>query len=161
MKEFLVAATEEATRDDGDVLSPVTFLVGGYVDKEGEVIAEDHEVTVLGPNGGQMTYLIGAVGSDTGTISERAAGMMNFLYDLMDEDDARWFRRRLLSRRDPFGPKEVGDITDWLLEQWVGRPTKSPSDYLPSRKSGGPRSTAAVRHRASTRSTSGPTGSST
>lgn len=133
MKEFVTAA-KAAGRD---VQDDVTVKV------------DDREVTFRAPSQEQMAILIASV-SATGNDIQGIAEIINVFFDLVENTDedspqSRWMRHRLFDRDDEFGVDELTDILLYLIEEWTGRPTKQPSDYLPSRKSGGRKSTATQR----------------
>lgn len=61
------------------------------------------------------------------------------------------FRGRLLDPDDSLEIEDAVDLLQYLGEQWSGRPTSSPSDSSPGRRTSGRSSTAGARGRASTR----------
>jgi hypothetical protein len=136
-----IKAFTTAAKADGDEFGePITFPVDG------------HDTTFNPPTSGQISVaLIGA--SDMATSVEAAAATINFFFSLLDDEDVTHYKRRLFDREDPFGPETIGELIEMLMEEWSARPTKQPTDYAPSQRSGGQRSTP-TRHRAaaSTRS---------
>jgi hypothetical protein len=131
IKSFTTAARNNT--DDGVLGEPVDVEVDGRT------------VTFLPPTTGQIAVTL-AGSSEMATDSELAAAQINFFFSLLEKRDATWFRRRLFDRSDDFDIETIGEIVEYLMEQWSARPTKQPSDYLPSQRSGGKKSTA-VRHR--------------
>lgn len=118
-----------------------------------EVEIDGRNVVFLPPSDGQFAIAL-AGSSDLATTASQAATQINFFFSLLaKEEDSTYLRRRLFNRDDPFGIDMVADIITYLMEEWSARPTKQPSDYLPSQSSGGTRSTAQRRHRASNSST--------
>lgn len=128
MKEFTTAAKAVAASNEGVVGEVLVAKVDG------------REVTFNPPTEGQMAVLLAA---SAGLMSdaEAAANIINFFFSLVGDDDSRYLRQKLFHSEDPFGLEEIKDITMWLIEEWSGRPTKSPSDFMPSRQAGGPKST--------------------
>lgn len=115
---------------------------GRDVSEDITVKVDDREITFLSPSQEQMAILIASV-SATGDNLQGIAEIINVFFDLVDgTEDHRWLRHRLFDRDDEFSVTEVTDILLYLIEEWTGRPTRQPSDYLPSRKPGGRRSTA-------------------
>ena len=82
--------------------------------------------------------------------------MIGFIFEMMDEDTKRYFRRRLLDSFDPFdleGEGSLMEVYEALTEEWSARPTKSPSDFSSSQKPDGRKSTAKRASKVSTSST--------
>jgi hypothetical protein len=61
------------------------------------------------------------------------------------------FRDRLLDPDDSLEIEDAVDLLQYLGEQWSGRPTSSPSDSSPGRRTSGRSSTAGARGKGSTR----------
>src|SRR5262245_10270535 len=123
MKEF-TTAVREAKPDD----EQMTFTVDG------------RECTCYKPDAGQMAVLLATI-SRQNSWSQQVAGVINFFVEVLDQDSHAYLVGRLLDRTDPFGIDEVQDIIEWMVEEWTGRPTPSPSGSTPSRQNGGQRST--------------------
>jgi hypothetical protein len=118
-----------------------------------EVDIDGRNISFLPPSDGQFAIALAGT-SDLNTTTEQAATQINFFFSLIErEEDGKHLRRRLFARDDDFGIEMIADIITYLMEEWSARPTKQPSDFLPSQSSAGTRSTAARRHRASTSST--------
>lgn len=127
MKEFvtaLKAVEDEQNEDDG----AMHFTVDG------------RELTCYPPSDGQLAILIATTGRHTSQATQ-VAGVVNFFVEVMDEPSHAYLVDRLLDRTDPFGIEEVEAIMSWMIEEWTGRPTQSPSVSTRSPKRGGPRST--------------------
>lgn len=139
IKEFTTAA-KAADEDAAAIGEPITITVDG------------DEITFIPPTSGQLTLaMVGA--SEVSNNLERMAATINFFFSLLSDEDRIMFKQRLYDREDPFGPDEIGALTEMLMEEWSARPIKQPSDYSPSQRAGGQKSTPR-RHRAaaSTRS---------
>jgi hypothetical protein len=118
-----------------------------------KVEIDGRKITFLPPSDGQFAIALAGSGDlvDTATM---ASTQINFFFSLIeDQKDSAYLRRRLFDRADDFGVEMIADIITYVMEEWSARPTKQPSDFLPSQSSGGTRSTAARRHKASTSST--------
>src|SRR5262245_11678577 len=96
--------------------------------------------TAYRPNDGQLAVLMATTSSHSDT-SEMVAGLINFFVAVMDKDSHTYLVSKLLDREDQFGIDEVRDITEWLTQQWSGRPTQSSRGSTRSRSSGGRKST--------------------
>jgi hypothetical protein len=160
VREFSTAARVAVVRDEGDRPLPVTIKV------------DDREVTFQPATEGQIALILAAL-SDTSGALNGIATVINFFFSLLDpdrldvddeedddfqavvrrlDDDVRYFKLRLLDSKDPFDGGDIVDIVVHLIEEWTGNPTKQPSDFMQSQKSGGQKSTAKRRSTASTRS---------
>lgn len=116
-----------------------------------DVEIDGRKVTLLPPTTGQLAIaMIG--GGDMATQGEQIATSINFFFGLLEEKDAKFFRRRLFDRDDSFDVEQIADICEYATEEWFGRPTKQPSDFLPSQHGSGKKSTAKRHKAASTRS---------
>ena len=132
MKEFTTAAKAVAASGDGAVGEILKAKVDG------------REIAFHPPTEGAMAVLL-AASAGLMPDMEAAANYINFFFSLVDDRDSRYLRQKLFSDEDDFGLDEIKDITVWLIEEWSGRPTKSPSDYMQSQHSGGQRSTPRPR----------------
>lgn len=141
MREFETAlkAVTDTDTDDG-----MEFAVDGEV------------LHCYRPSDGQLAVLMASVSRSQSTANQ-IAGIINFFVEVLDDDSHAYLVGRLLDRRDPFGLQEVQAIMEWMIEEWTGRPTSSPSASTPSRRSGGRRSTRSLS--TSTSSDSAQTGS--
>jgi hypothetical protein len=136
LREFTTAARRAAPAAF-DGAKPITFTIDG------------DEFTAHPPTPGQMALLVSAQ-AEGRDITTSMAAIIDFIDGLLDDDGREMYRRRLLDRDDPFDFDTVNDIMEGLMEEWSARPTKSPSDYASSPKSGGSRSTAKRRSPART-----------
>lgn len=138
MKEFITAA-RRLEDEDVEVGHDVPFSVDG------------REIVAHAPTSSQFTLFMAAavVGvSDADAI----ATSINFLFELLEPEDQRYLKRRLLVRNDDFGAEEIAEILSFLIEEWSGeRPTKPSSASANSRSRGTQSSTAKRRAGASTR----------
>lgn len=146
MKEFRAAAKHAAGEQEELDLPPIV-LPDGTVEN----------FTISIPTTGQISLV--AASMDAGGV-EMLGAVYNFLRGLMTTEDYRRFRGLVADGTIPFelviGGDELNEdgIIDWIIENSTDRPTKAPTDFLPSQKTGGQRSTGRSPGRGSTRSTS-------
>ena len=136
----------------------VKKLVFDAQEAEGE--ADSIELTLNGtthivyrPTTGQ-TALMMASFSDENDGSAGMAGILAFYKDIMEPEGYLAIKALLRDPRVPDSLEQVMELTEQVIEAFTGNPTKQPTDYLPSRQSGGRSSTASRRQPASTRSSS-------
>lgn len=139
MKEFKTAAREAAGIDDAEEVI--------------EFVVDDETWRAHKPTEGQVAWLMANM-TDYVKAEEQAAASINFFVGLFDQETRRIIAHRLMDREDPFDLQQIQEITEYLVEEWSSRPTKSPSDYMPSQQNGGRRSTGSVRRVGSTHSDS-------
>lgn len=137
MREFTTAVT--SPRDEGEehITSPVMFTIDG------------RPITFRGATSGEVFTLMAAV-SDTATLAESISTSINVLYELMEDNDRRWLRRRLFDKNDPMGPEQVAEYITALVEEWSALPTESPDGSSESPPPSGEPSTAKRRSKAKT-----------
>lgn len=117
-----------------------------------EVEIDGRKIVLAPPTSGQLALvMVGA--SDVASESESIAASINFFFGLLNRADEKYLRRRLFDRDDPFEIDQIAEVVEYAIEEWFGRPTKSPSDFLPSQRGSGKKSTAKQRKQASTPST--------
>jgi hypothetical protein len=92
------------------------------------------------PKDGQLAMLMASTGRHTSQHT-KVAGIIDFFVEVMDEPSHHYIVDRLLDRQDPFGLEEVEQIMMWMIEEWTGRPTESPSVSTRSPQSAGQNST--------------------
>ena len=63
---------------------------------------------------------------------------------ISDDAGKKYFTDRLLDREDAFGPENIMEIMEALVEEWGARPTQSSSGSTVSPPVDGPRSTPAA-----------------
>lgn len=143
MKQFTAAAEAAAARGDTPVLE---FSLAGQ-----EFVASKAEL-------GQMALVVAAM--DEGG-SPMVSAVFRFLRGILQGDGYARLRELVASGVVSFDLLVGGDddnedgIVDWLIEQSSDeRPTKLPTDYLPSQGNGGQRSTGRSRGPGSTASAS-------
>lgn len=128
MREFITAA-EKAGETQDEVDQGITFMV------------DKVECVAYQPGDGQLAVLMATTGRHSSQ-NEQIAGIINFFASVLSDESHGYIVSRLLDRRDRFGLEQVQDIIEWLIEEWSGRPTKSPSGSTASPPSTGLSSTA-------------------
>lgn len=146
MKEFTTAA--EATEDDNDAVvgEDIPFVLDG------------EEYTAYAPTSGQMGMILATAG---GGGAEATGAIINFVFSVLGDEAHAKLRRRMFDRDDRFGLENILEMFESFVEEWTARPTKQPSDFKPSLKSGGRKSTRAAHGKGSSRSSSARTASTT
>jgi len=130
IREFITAVQDAHDEDEVD---------------EGRTLKLDGEVLrYYKPVEGQVLLYMAQTGRHASR-DDRVAAIINFFMELFDERSREHLVGRLMDRDDPFGVRTVEEIMEALIEEWVGRPTQSPSVSARSQRSGGPRSTARTR----------------
>lgn len=123
MKEFNTAIREAIEDQD----APLEFAIDGA------------KMVAYKPTDGQIAITMAAMSRHTSD-QTKAAAAIDFFIAVLDEDSAAHITERLMTREDPFGLEEVQDILEFLVEEWIGRPTQPPSGSTRSPKSGGQKS---------------------
>jgi hypothetical protein len=143
MKEFTTAAAdipapEADPQDTHEALYSLEFtLVREYSDGRPP---EKTLCRARKPKDGQLAVLM-ATSSRHSSTSEQIAGYINFFVAVLDDFSHTYVVSRLLDSDDEFGIDEVQDIMEWMVEEWSGRPTQSPSVSAQSHSNGGQKST--------------------
>lgn len=155
MREFETAvAAAKADPDEYDIDFKIVEL---SEDDDGEEIREEVICHALRPTEGEVLVLMGETMGRSSSTATKVAAIIDFLVSVCDKDSSDYIIGRLWDRNDPFGVSDVEPIVFGLIEEMGGRPTKQPSDFARSRKTGGQRS--APRTRKSTSSAPARTGS--
>lgn len=153
MQEFETAVARASAENEEQETGHSFGIVEIGEDEEGNETREVIPCTAYYPGDGALVMLM----ADTmgrADIGMKLAGIINFLADCLDDESKDYITGRLLDRHDPFGLEEITPIVWWLVEVFGGRPTKQPSDYAPSRKTGGQSSTRRTSKSTSSRSRS-------
>jgi len=145
-KRDFVAAAVRQDEEDGEVEAEVL-----------EFTLADEEFVADKATTSQVA-LIAAATEDGGVAM--IAAVMRFLEGVLQDDGFSRLRKLVAQGRVPLELLIGGDeeneqgIVDWIVDKSSDRPTKPPTDYLPSRKTGGQRSTGRVPGKGSVRSAS-------
>lgn len=124
---------------------PAKPVVDNPVDLEFTLYGSDYVFTAMPPTGTQMMVMAGAAELGQGT-----GGMMQFLMGVLSEEDWREMHKRLLDRQDALSLDDVGELFEWMLEEWSKVPTEGRSASSASPGRGGRGSTAKRRSTALT-----------
>ena len=146
MKSFSTAATATAHEKDLPIGPDAQFEYGG------------REVTAHSPTAPQLALFLAAFG-DTADMGSRVVDTLNFFNSRFSREDAAYFKRRLNDPDDPYDFAKMSEILSWLIEEWSGRPTISPSESVSLPTPTGNGSTAGPQDAALTHSAFGLTGS--
>lgn len=149
MREFVTAtyAASQAGQEDEVFGFPI------------EVPVDGRKINFNPATTAQITMVIAAMEGD---LFRKVANIVDFFFSLVDKDeDKAWFRKRLFDSRDAFSPGMMEEIVVALIEEWGGRPTPPASDSSQPPQVAGKSSTARRHSKASTRSASPSTASST
>ena len=110
-------------------------------DPDTDAVLNRVECHAYQPAEGQILVMIADVMGRRSSMTDKVAGIIDFFTDVLDDESKDYIVGRLLDRHDPFGVADIQPIVNYLVEEWGGRPTVQPTDYLPSRKPGGQSST--------------------
>jgi hypothetical protein len=105
-----------------------------------EIPIDGRKIPAYRPSDGQLAVLMASIGTGASDI-DGVAGPMNFFGSLLDDDGKKYFTDRLLDRKDAFGPEDLVEIMEALVEEWGARPTQSSSGSTVSPPNDGPKST--------------------
>lgn len=136
MRQFTTAGKHHSN-EAFEGAEPITFKV------------DDDTFTAYPPTPTQFAYFMAAQ-AEHKTDSDHIAGVIDFFDGMLDEEDRRLFRRRLLDRDDTMEFEIVQEITQSLVEEWSARPTSPSSESSTSQQNGGRKSTARRRSTAPT-----------
>lgn len=156
--EFDTAVARVKDENEQDEREPIEFTIVER-DPDTEEVLDRVVCHAYPPGDGQVIVLVTDVMGRRSNTMQKLAGIIDFFVDVLDEESRDYITKRLLDPEDPFGLEEIEGVVWGLVEEWGGRPTKQPSDFAPSRKKGGQRSTPRTSKSTSSRSRS--TGSST
>jgi PhoPQ-activated pathogenicity-related protein len=131
MREF-VTAVNEAYPAEQEVDEGNTFILDGK------------ELRYYAPAEGQYMVFMAST-SRHASNNEQVAGVVNFFIGLFDDESQTYLTERLMDRKDPFGIDMINQILDAMVEEWTGRPTKSPTASSRSPKTGGRKSTRPIQ----------------
>lgn len=116
-----------------------------------EIVAEGFEKPLLAqsPREDQLGFVMARMTKRKAGYKEMAT-VINYVVDIFDEESADAIADRMMDDEDDFGLEDLIELFGDLVEAWSARPTKRPSDFTPSQKQGGKKSTARASARAST-----------
>lgn len=138
--EFDTAVARVRDTDEDQEEAPIEFTVVER-DEDTEEVIRRVKCHAYNPGEGQIVILLTDVMGRRTNNAEKVAGIVDFFTEVLDPESKQYIVRRLMDRKDPFGMADIEEIAMGLVEEWGGRPTKQPSDFAQSRKTGGQRST--------------------
>ena len=129
MKEFSTAAEkQDETTDEADLI----FML------------DDHEMRAYKPTEGQFALVMMALGRHASN-TEQFAGVIDFFVNVLDGPSQQYVMDRMASRENVIPMEDIVAMLEWMVEEWGGRPTQSPSGSTPSRRNGGRKSTQVLQ----------------
>lgn len=129
MKEFTTAAErQDQEGDEADLI----FAIDGQ------------EMRAYRPTEGQFALLMMAMGKHASN-NDQFAGVIDFFINVLDEDSRRYVIGRMEGRTNIIPMEKIVEVMEWMVEEWGGRPTQSPSVSTSSRRNGGRKSTAVLQ----------------
>lgn len=144
MREFGDAARAARKDDSGEPGIEVKIL--------------DREIFIEYPGAAQLGWLTAQL-SMAQTPLHSVGAIINFVAALMEDEDARHLQRALLNPRSGFGPEELQELAEYLVEEWSGNPTNESPVSSRRPATTGASSTVRQRKSQSTRSASRSAGS--
>lgn len=126
-----------------------------------DTVADDIEVQfstgevirVWEPTSGQIALMLGAFSEDSES-TDSAHAILQFFKNITEPEGYRVVKDFLANPAVPNSLEQLVRLTNIVIEEFTGNPTKQPADYLPSRRGTGQSSTAQPQRRASTRARS-------
>jgi len=130
----------------------------GEEDLELEVMILDRKIHLNSPGSGQLSYLAMTIASNNRDLLT-VGRLINFIVNLMDDDDQGYVSALLLDRDSGFDGEDIVDVAEYVVEEWSSRPTQTSTGSSKSPQATGRRSTGATRKAGSTPSRSRSTAS--
>lgn len=127
-------------------------------DANGDVVLDPATVktntlTANPPTAEQLAVALAHGASEYATIADEMSAALELFRAILSPQDYRTLITRLRDPKDEVDISMLGDITQWLVEQWQDFPTQQQSASSPSGKRTGQRSTGRSPGKGSTRST--------
>lgn len=110
-------------------------------------------LTANPPTAEMLAIALAHGASEYSTLADEMAAALELFKGVLSKADYRTLITRLRDPKDEVDLSMLGDITEWLVEQWQDFPTQPQSASSRSAKPTGPRSTGRSPGRGSTRST--------
>lgn len=152
--EFETAVVRREAGAQPQERGPATVFKVAEYDSETDELIEVVECNAYNPGVDAIVMLMAdATGRRQGN-SQKAVGVIDFFFSCLDDAANDYIYKRLVDPDDPLGVEEVSGWVMSLIQEWGGRPTKQPSDFAPSRKTGGRKSTPRTSPSTSSRSRS-------
>ena len=112
------------------------------------------------PTTGQTALMMSAFSGDS-SVADGTHALLNFYRNITEDDGYAAIKGMLENPNIPDSLEQLMDLTEAVIEEFTGNPTKQPTDYLPSRQTGGRNLTATRRRPGQTPSRSRRVGSAT
>lgn len=136
MREFVTAATQaEPTPEEQEEGIPFTIVEQRPGQPDRKVQCRGHK-----PSPAQFAIFVAETGRHASQMTKVAA-FINFFMGVLDEGSVSYIKDRLLDPTDPFDVPQIEQITEMLVEEWTGNPTRGQSGSTPSQPSTGLAST--------------------
>jgi len=97
---------------------------------------DDRMMTAYPPTDSQMAFMLATMGRGQ-TDETRFGSMVTLIMNTLKEDDRDYFESRQVSRNNSIPMPVIEGIFEYIIEEWSGNPTQSPSDSAPSLESAG------------------------
>jgi hypothetical protein len=129
VKEFVTAVEkQEQAADEADLIFKI----------------DDQELRAYKPTEGQFALVMMALGRHS-AMTEQFAGIIDFFVNVLDGPSQQYVIDRMMSRERMIPLEQIVEILEWMVEEWGGRPTQSPSVSTSSRRNGGRKSTGTMQ----------------
>lgn len=141
-------------RVEPEVREKIEFVIRSVdEDTEGnEVVVREDFFEATRPSDESLLIMFAMGARSDATTADELAVMLDAFRDVLPRSQYRTLITRFKDPKDvDVDAEALGEIFEWLLEQWQDFPTRQRSDSSPSRPSSGTRSTARARGRNSTR----------
>jgi hypothetical protein len=129
VKDFTTAVEKQEETEDESVL---VFSL------------DEFEMRAYRPTEGQFALLMMAMGRHVAE-TQQASGVLDFFINVLDQPSQNYVLGRMQSRTNAIPMDAIVEILEWMIEEWGGRPTRSPSVSTPSRRNGGRKSTRVLQ----------------
>ena len=139
--EFDTAVARVLAEDEAPDEQPLISFTVNERDPETDEIVNKVQCHAYEPYEGAVVALLADVTGRRSKTTDKISGLVDFVMDIVDDETKAYLTDRLLDREDPFGAEDLSQIALGLIAEVGGRPTKLPSDFAPSRKTAGQRST--------------------
>lgn len=114
------------------------------VDEETGKVIDSRRVAFRAPDTNMLVMMIARL--EAGSDIELAGSSVNmFMSMVIDDDDVRYFNRRLFNARDPFSSEDIAKTLSAIVEDWGDRPTE-PAPASSASHSGRGKTSKAKRH---------------
>lgn len=131
MKEFATAVSE-AFGEESEEEHPWVIKL------------DDREMRFYRPTDAQFAMYMAATGRFASD-NQRMAAMIDLFVNVFEPEDQAYLIDRMSSRANVLPLQTVQEMIEYMVEEWTGRPTKSPSVSSRSPRNGGQKSTQVIQ----------------